>query len=203
MVVIYDVPSDQLHELKWGKFRDRNYMTQFNQPTEEEMNVLSRLLLSDENGVKIANILLNLMSDPEKRRGLLARLIEIQKESNKKIQGRAVGSQRAILDMINELGPLSTDQVMENSADYGYRSLRFKQHASTTLNKAVNQGYIGKVRSKNGLKFASPKDAIQEALKDMDGKLPIECGPDDLLEISKKTDLQIEVIDNVLRNWNS
>ena len=61
MVVIYDVPPDQLHELKWGKFRDRNYMTQFNQPTEEEMNALSRLLLSDENGVKIANILLNLM----------------------------------------------------------------------------------------------------------------------------------------------
>jgi len=178
-------------------------MTQLNQSTEKNMNTLTRLFLSDETSVKIANILLNLMSDPEKRRGLLARLIEIEKESTKEVRGRAVGSQRAILDMIDELGPLSTDQVMENSEDYGYRSLRFKQHASTTLNKAVNQGYIGKVRSRNGLKFASPKDAIKEALKDMDGKLPIECGPDDLLMISKKTDLQIEIIDNVLRNWNS
>lgn len=170
---------------------------------DENFQSLYDVLARDKDGEKIAELLLSIMSDSSGRRGLLARLIEVEQQSSEnRSGGRAVGSQRAILDMIRESGPLTTDEVMNKGEEYGYRSLRFKQHASTTLNKAVSSGYIGKVRGHRSLKFAAPKDAIQEALKTLGGKLPSECEASDILEISKLTGLGVETVDSLLTSWD-
>ena len=159
---------------------------------------LSDHLRSDPEGERIAELLSELLSGRATRNGLYARLVELKSELEATPRTRPVGTQRALLDMIEESGPLTTNQVMERAQEYGYRSLRFKQHASSMLNRAVDSGQLGKIRRRpTGLFFGHPEDAIKEALKQI-RKVPAECDVTDLTELAKITGLRIETVDEML-----
>ena len=159
---------------------------------------LSDRLKRDPEGEQIASLLSELLSDRATRNGLYARLLAMKSELAEAPRTRPVGTQRALIEMVEESGPLTTDGVMARAEEYGYRSLRFKQHASAMLNRAVDAGQLGKIRRRpTGLFFGQPEDAVREALKQI-GKVPAECGVANLTELAKITGLRIETVDEVL-----
>jgi hypothetical protein len=164
----------------------------------DTFNKLSERLRSDPEGEQVAELLFELLSGRATRNGLYARLLALKSELDETPRTRPVGTQRALIEMVEESGPLTTDEVMALAEEYGYRSLRFKQHASSMLNRAVDAGQLGKIRRRpTGLFFGQPEDAVREALKQI-GKVPAECGVADLTELAKITGLRIETVDETL-----
>ena len=157
-------------------------------PTNTER--LVALLAIDEEGERLAGQLTHILVDEQKRELLRLKLDEIS-ESDLVSQHdiTLTRSEADVLRIVQGANmPLTASDIVDRSGPDAVDSLRYRQHASATLNKLVVKDFLGKVQGPGrSTYFAPPRDAVKQALVYL-GHSPEEC---DLQSLSDITGLSL------------
>ena len=128
---------------------------------------LLALLQVDEDGDWLASKLNQYLVDETKRELLKQKLSEIEDTYLSMNQDITLTQSEAdVLRIVqNANKPLTAFDITEESGPGMIDSLKYRQHASATLNRLVEKGLLGKVRGRGrGTYFAPARDAVKQNL---------------------------------------
>jgi len=169
----------------------------------DPLSRLMNLLKADPLGQNISEILNNALEDPSKRNVLVAILEKLRDDTAPAEYRPSSPVEQILVHIVEEQGEVSTSEVMKLGPGYGYKSLSHQQHANSALNLAVRNQLLGKLRKPNGVvKYSGPRESILEALKSIQ-KLPRDCEPRDLIEVTKITGLDINLVSDILEQMRN
>jgi hypothetical protein len=145
---------------------------------------LWELLREKSSGEEMAAILYDLLSDDEREMVLRAKLAEALKEvSSLHLEHQLSPMEAEAARVVLAEATLLTAQTVADRVSANFRTLRHRSAASSVLNELVTKGVLGKVESGRGVYFASPEEAVTQALT-IRGELPTECSPDEIAAIT-------------------
>ncbi len=163
-----------------------------------EMSVIDELckkLEEMEEGETIALLILDYLTRGKKLT-LIALLSSFLEEKHEQVKLSKI--EKSVYELINELGAVTIDDVIENLSSK-HDSLKHRSHANDALNSLVRKGLIGKISYGKKVLFLMPEEAVIQAMKDLD-MLPTKCN---IRKISEYTQLSIpkvlEVIEELLK----
>jgi hypothetical protein len=146
---------------------------------------LLALLQVDEYGEAIARRLNQALVDGRKRSLLLLKLEEIENSVQTLAQEITLTpSEAETIRMIQEARkPLTTLEITERAGG-GAESLKYRQHASASLNGLVGKGLLGKVRGPGRqMYFTTAREAIKHAITQL-GQSPDEYDPQAVADVT-------------------
>lgn len=166
------------------------------------LNQLHALLQVDEDGDWFASKLNQYLVEENKRELLKQKLSEIEDTDlsvNRDIT--LTQSEADVLRIVQDANkPLAAFDITKESGPGIVDSLKYRQHASATLNRLVEKGLLGKFRGRGrSTYFALPRDAVKQILVYL-GQLP---GEGDLERISCMTGLSQETLRTTLNELAS
>ncbi len=143
--------------------------------SDEDLQRLLALLQVDKEGEQIAEKLNQILVDRRKRTLLLVKLQEIEQTVG--ALGQEVSltpSEAEVVRLIQDARrPLSAQEVTERASGR-LESLKYRQHASATLNSLVDKGVLGKLRGPRRLQyFTEALEAIKQTINQL-GQSPEE-----------------------------
>lgn len=156
---------------------------------------LKALLEVDESGEKIADMINKMIIDDRGKSIFFSNLIDVQRQLS--MLGQEIKlkkSEEAVKELVLSENRLLSSKDVSEMINADYKSLKYKTHASTTLNSLVGKGILGKIKRGYVYYYTSPKEAVLEQLKKL-GEKPEECSPE---EISKETKMPINTVLDVL-----
>ncbi|MCZ7401062.1 MAG: hypothetical protein O8C61_02440 [Candidatus Methanoperedens sp.] len=164
---------------------------------DKSIEKLKVLLELEENGGQIAEDLANILVDERKKSLFKAKLEEIKKELVTSAQEvKLTPMEEAVRDLVLEIRmPITAQEVSEKIGD-NYPSLKYRTHASATLNSLVSKGILGKFKVGYSYYFTSPKEVVMEMLKRR-GEEPNKCSP---VEIARETGMPLSKVLNVMED---
>ena len=146
---------------------------------------LKALLEIDPEGEKIADMINKMIIDNRKRNIFYSKLIAIQKQYSTLGQEiKLAKSEEAVKELILNEKKLLASQDVADMIDDKYKSLKYKTHASSTLNSLVRKGVLGRVKYGFSYYYTTPKEAVIQHLKRM-GVTPDVCSPEEISKVSK------------------
>jgi predicted transcriptional regulator len=158
------------------------------------MDVIDELcqkLREMEEGETIALLILDYLINDEKKTILLTLLASFRQEEQKQV--KLTKLEKAVYDLVQELGAVTIDDVIEHLGDK-VDSLKYRTHASDTLNSLVRKGLIGKIVYGKKALYLTPEEAVIQAMKDLD-MLPTRCN---IKKIAEYTNLSIYKVVSVI-----
>ena len=161
----------------------------------ESIEKLAGLLSADEYGEVVAETLVEILADEQKRNIFVAELQELANELKAIDQGiMLTPMERSVLDsVLAKKQPLNAGEVSD-AMGAEYPSLRHRTHASSVLNSLVSKGVLGKIKIGPGYYFTSPVEAVMECLKRR-GEEPDRCSP---VRIADETGMPLAVVLEVI-----
>ena len=131
------------------------------------INKLAALLKLDEDGEWFAGKLSQYLVDENKRELLKLKVSEVDEDYLSMNQDLTLTQSEAdVLRMVHDANkPLTASDITTQSGPDRVDSLKYRQHASATLNRLVDKGLLGKVPSqRRGTYFAPSRDAVKQIL---------------------------------------
>ncbi len=157
------------------------------------MDVIDELcqkLREIEEGETIALLILDyLMND--RKITLMSILASFREEKYE--QPKLTKMEKAVYELVKELGAVTIDDVIENLGDK-IESLKYRTHANDTLNSLVRKGLIGKISYGKNVLFLTPEEAVIQAMKDLE-MLPTRCN---IQKIAEYTNLDIHKVVSII-----
>lgn len=148
------------------------------------INKLKALLEVDEEGEKIADMLNKLLIEDRKRNILYYKLVEMQKQFSTLGQEiKLTKSEEAVKDLVLKIKKPLTSQDVADKIGENYKSIKYRTHASSTLNSLVSKGVLGRIKQGYVYYYTNPKEAVIEQLKRR-GETPDKCSPEEMAEES-------------------
>jgi len=160
---------------------------------------LAALLELDEDGEWFAGKFSQYLVDEKKRELLKLKVSEVDEAYLSMNQDLTLTQSEAdVLRVVHEANkPLTASDITTQSGPSMVHSLKYRQHASATLNKLVDKGLLGKVPSQSrGTYFAPPRDAVKQILIYL-GQVPQEI---DLQIISDISGLPPETLTTITKD---
>jgi len=158
------------------------------------MDVIDELcqkLREIEEGETIALLILDyLMND--RKITLMSILASFREEKYE--QPKLTKMEKAVYELVKELGAVTIDDVIENLGDK-IESLKYRTHANDTLNSLVRKGLIGKIGYGKNVLFLTPEEAVIQAMKDLE-MLPTRCN---IQKIAEYTNLDIHKVVSIIK----
>ena len=158
------------------------------------MDVIDELcqkLREIEEGETIALLILDyLMND--RKITLMSILASFREEKYE--QPKLTKMEKAVYELVKELGAVTIDDVIENLGDK-IESLKYRTHANDTLNSLVRKGLIGKISYGKNVLFLTPEEAVIQAMKDLE-MLPTRCN---IQKIAEYTNLDIHKVVSIIK----
>lgn len=156
---------------------------------------LTALLQLDEQGEEMAEIIAGMLVDDRKRNIFITRLEEIRNkllaiDAGVKLTGAEDAVRRLVFDTKS---PVTAQRVSEEIGTQ-FHSLKYRTHASATLNSLVNKGVIGKFKKGYSYYFTTPREAVMEVLKRRNEE-PVKCSP---AEIAEETGMPLGTVLDVI-----
>ena len=161
--------------------------------------MLAALLELDEDGEWLAGKFSQYLVDEQKRELLKLKVSEIDDAYLSMNQDLTLTQSEAdVWRMVHDANkPLTASDITTQSGPGIVDSLKYRQHASATLNKLVDKGLLGKVPSQSrGTYFAPPRDAVKQILIYL-GQVPQEI---DLQIISDISGLPPETLTTITKD---
>ena len=158
------------------------------------MDVIDELcqkLREIEEGETIALLILDYLVDDRKKLTLLSILASFRVE--KQEQPKLTKMEKAVYELVQKLGAVTIDDVIEHLGDK-IDSLKYRTHASDTLNSLVRKGLIGKIVYGKKALYLTPEEAVIQAMKDLD-MLPTKCN---IKKIAEYTNLSIYKVASII-----
>ena len=144
---------------------------------------LLALLQVDEHGEFIAGKLSQVLVDKRKRSLLLVKIQEIEDALQSLGQEiRLTPSETEAFRIIRDASkPLTASELTERASGR-LESLKYRQHASASLNSLVEKGVLGKVRGPGRqLYFTEAREAVKQAITQL-GQSPDDYDPQAIVE---------------------
>ena len=160
---------------------------------------LAALLELDEDGEWLAGKFSQYLVDEKKRELLKLKISEVDEAHLSMNQDFTLTQSEAdVLRMVIDANkPLTASDITAQSELGKVDSLKYRQHASATLNKLVGKGLLGKVPSQGrGTYFAPSRDAVKQILIFL-GQVPQES---DLQAISDISGLPPETLTTIIKD---
>ena len=160
---------------------------------------LAALLELDEDGEWLAGKFSQDLVDEQKREVLKLKVSEIDDAYLSMNQDLTLTQSEAdVWRMVHDANkPLTASDITTQSGPGIVDSLKYRQHASATLNKLVDKGLLGKVPSQSrGTYFAPSRDAVKQILIYL-GQVPQEI---DLQIISDISGLPPETLTTIIKD---
>jgi hypothetical protein len=160
---------------------------------------LAALLELDEDGEWFAGKFSQYLVDEKKRELLKLKVSEVDEAYLSMNQDLTLTQSEAdVLRMVHDANkPITASDITTQSGPGIIHSLKYRQHASATLNKLVDKGLLGKVPSQSrGTYFAPPRDAVKQILIYL-GQVPQEI---DLQIISDISGLSPETLTTITKD---
>ena len=160
---------------------------------------LAALLELDEDGEWLAGKFSQCLVDEKKRELLKPKLSEVDEAYWSMNQDLTLTPSEAdVLRMVHDANkPLTASDITTKSGPGMVDSLKYRQHASATLNKLVDKGLLGKVPNRGrGMYFAPSRDAVKQILIYL-GQVPQEI---DLQIISDISGLPPETLTTIIKD---
>ncbi len=145
---------------------------------------LLALLQVDEHGEFIAGKLSQVLVDKRKRSLLLVKIQEIEDALQSLGQEiRLTPSETEAMRIIRDASkPLTASELAESASGGRLESLKYRQHASASLNSLVEKGVAGKVRGPGRqLYFTEAREAVKQAITQL-GQSPDDYDPQAIVE---------------------
>jgi hypothetical protein len=156
---------------------------------------LTALLELDEQGEEIAEIISGMLVDESERNMFVARLAEIRNQLQA-MDAKAIltDAEDAVRRFVVEAKrPVTTQEVAEKIGPE-FPSLKYRTHASATLNSLVSKGVLGKFKEGYSYYFTTPREAVMVHLKKREEE-PGRCSP---AEIAEETGMPLGTVLNVI-----
>ena len=161
--------------------------------------MLAALLELDEDGEWFAGKFSQYLVDEKKRELLKLKVSEVDEAYLSMNQDLTLTQSEAdVLRVVHEANkPLTASDITTQSGPGIVDSLKYRQHASATLNKLVDKGLLGKVPSQGrSMYFAPSRDAVKQILIHL-GQVPQEI---DLQIISDISGLPPETLTTITKD---
>jgi len=156
----------------------------------DAIDELCQKLREIEEGETIALLILDyLMND--RKITLMSILASFREEKYE--QPKLTKMEKAVYELVKELGAVTIDDVIENLGDK-IESLKYRTHANDTLNSLVRKGLIGKISYGKNVLFLTPEEAVIQAMKDLE-MLPTRCN---IQKIAEYTNLDIHKVVSII-----
>lgn len=156
---------------------------------------LIALLELDDEGEEIAEIIAGMLVDERKRNLFITRLVEIRSQLRAMdVKVELTEAEDAVRRFVMEAKrPITAQEVAEGTGQE-FPSLKYRTHASATLNSLVSKGVLGKFKVGYSYYFTTPKETVMERLKKR-GEEPGRCSP---AEIAEETGMPLGTVLNVI-----
>ncbi len=156
---------------------------------------LTALLELDEQGEEMAEVIAGMLVDDRKRNIFITKLAEIRTQLQAMdVKVELTDAEDAVRRFVEDAKkPVTTQEVAE---EFGleFPSLKYRTHASATLNSLVSKGILGKFKEGYSFYFTTPREAVMVRLK----KRNEEPGRCTAAEIAKETGMPLETVLNVI-----
>jgi len=157
---------------------------------------LFEILKKHENGEKIALLLLDYLSDERKSNLLITTLASLRDEIAKYEHIKLTPAEKEAYKLVLEKGCVTFEDLSKLSVKFA--SFKHRSHTSVIMNSLVEKGLIGKIKLGKETIYATPKEAVLWALKEI-GKMPTECNPKEISELTGLPIVKVlEVLDELL-----
>ena len=147
---------------------------------------LAALLELDEDGEWLAGKFNQYLVDEKKRELLKLKISEMDAAYLSMSQDLTLTQSEAdVLKMVHAANkPLTASDISNKSGPGVVDSLKYRQHASATLNKLVHKSLLGRVpKQGRNMYFAPSRDAVKQILVYL-GQVPQEIDPQVISDIS-------------------
>ncbi len=157
---------------------------------------LIEILRKSENGEKIALLLLDYMCDSNRTNLLIVTLASLKDEITKYENVTLTPAEREAYRFVMKNGVVTFRDLSALSKKFA--SFKYRSHTSAIMNSLVDKGLIGRIKYGKEIAYATPKEAVMWALKEL-GKLPTECNPKEVSDLTGLPLIRVlEVLDELV-----
>lgn len=153
-------------------------------------------LRKHENGEKIALLLLDYMYDSNRTNLLVTALASLKDEMTRYKNVALTPAEKEAYKFVMQNGIATFSDLSALSKKFA--SFKHRSHTSVIMNSLVDKGLIGRIKYGKEIAYATPKEAVMWALKEL-GKLPTECNPKDVSDLTGLPLIRVlEVLDELV-----
>ena len=128
---------------------------------------LAETLRKYENREKIALPLLDYLYDEMMPNELVPALVSPRNEIAKSEQIKLTAAEKGAYKLVIKKSVVTFDDLTKLTGKFA--SFRYRNHTNTIMNSLVEKGLIGKIKLRKETVYATPKEAVMWALKELDG----------------------------------